>query len=241
LKLNTAYLTFNGEQNAFGIGSPAIFLRLQGCHLRCYNKTLGILCDTPEGLEKSVEKDEISFIFAKVSELSKISGVKLITLTGGDPLWNKEDELKELLTKLTDDGYSISIETSGTISWLPYSQISKNIFWVLDYKLKSCGVKNADKLFKDTEHLEDLSEADFIKFVVYDDIDLDEAITAINNIKDKTLANITIGAYWGGKIEPFSIFDRVKNEGLLNRVVMNFQVHKLTLSPNYLIDIPKEI
>ena len=40
MKLNNIYTTFQGEVNAFGIGMPVIFIRLQGCHLRCYKRII---------------------------------------------------------------------------------------------------------------------------------------------------------------------------------------------------------
>ena len=69
--LNTIYTTFQGEVNPFGIGFPVIFLRLQGCHLRCYKKTLGVLCDTPEGLDKPIAETKISYIFAEIEKVSE--------------------------------------------------------------------------------------------------------------------------------------------------------------------------
>jgi organic radical activating enzyme len=60
LRLNTIYITYQGEVNHFGIGTH-VFLRLQGCPIRCYKDTMGVLCDTPEALEKnnSLEVTEI--------------------------------------------------------------------------------------------------------------------------------------------------------------------------------------
>ena len=241
MKLNTIYTTFNGEVNIKGIGSLCIFVRLQGCHLRCYLKTLGVLCDTPEGLQKSRETDEISYIFAEVEKVSKATGLKLITLTGGDPLWNKESEVLELLTLLSDNGYTVSVETSGTLSWKPYRHI-KNVHWVLDYKGESTGVKLKKNLLLDTSHLELLDENDFIKFVLYDMKDYNEFHFMVNQAyKLGVKATIAVGAYWGGKLEPLQIFDLLKGDGLLDKVTMNFQVHKMAVSSRYDIEIPKEI
>ena len=77
MKLNSLYITFQGEQYPHGIGHPAIFLRLQGCHLRCYKKTMGILCDTPEGLVKPKEHDDVMEIVNKTITLSKKTGTLL--------------------------------------------------------------------------------------------------------------------------------------------------------------------
>ena len=60
IKVNTIYPAFAGEVNAHGIGVPCVFVRLAGCNLRCYFKTKGILCDTPEALEMKNGKDMLS-------------------------------------------------------------------------------------------------------------------------------------------------------------------------------------
>lgn len=239
--VNAIYPTFQGEANPFGIGSPSIFLRLQGCHLRCYKKTMGILCDTPEALEKSSQKQNILSIFERVKVVVDNTNIKVVTLTGGDPLWNNRKELSELFTLLTDYGISVVVETSGTISWLPFREISKNIYWVLDYKLKSAGVDNATKLFKSEEHLRSLTSKDFIKFVVYDKEDLVETIQSIESFKDTTKATIVVGAYWGGKLSTFEIFKLLNNYGLLGRVSINMQTHKMAVSINTETEIPKMI
>lgn len=242
MKLNTIYTTFQGEVNRFGIGSPSIFVRLQGCHLRCYKKSLGELCDTPEALRKPTEKDEFDRIFAQIEKTAQETGIKIITLTGGDPLWNEEADLVEFFTKLTDAGYYISVETSGTISWLPYTQISSNISWVLDYKLPSTGVKaNICSKYFDSLHLRMLNKKDFIKFVVYDEADMEQTIKVVRVISETTNAKLAVGAYWGGKLSALDIFNRLKDEKLLDKTVMNFQVHKLIIDPNFKATIPVEI
>lgn len=239
--VNAIYPTFQGEANPFGIGSPSIFLRLQGCHLRCYKKTLGVLCDTPEALEKTTQKQNILSIFERVKGVVDNTKIKVVTLTGGDPLWNNRKELVELFTLLTDYGVSVVVETSGTISWLPFRAISKNIYWVIDYKLKSAGIDNAGKLFQSEEHLSDLTDKDFLKFVVYDKDDLAETIQTIEAIKNATKASIVVGAYWGGKLTTFEIFNLIKNYGLLGRVAINMQTHKMAVSINTETEIPKHI
>lgn len=241
MKLNTVYTTFNGEVNSQGIGSMCIFLRLQGCHLRCYLKTLGVLCDTPEGLKKPTERDDIFSIFAEVEKVSRTTGLKLVTLTGGDPLWNKGEDVRALLNLLVNNGYIVNVETSGTLSWLPYRDI-KNVHWVVDFKGKSTGVKIKKNLLLDVNHVKSLDENDYIKFVIYDLEDFDDFLVVMEEYSKIDLrCNIAVGAYWGGKIEPLKLFDMLKAHELLSKVTMNFQVHKMAVSSRYDIKIPEEI
>lgn len=241
MKLNSLYITFQGEQNPNGIGHPAIFLRLQGCHLRCYKKTMGTLCDTPEGLKKPTEKDSVAEIVAKTYTLARETNVNLVTLTGGDPLWNDEAEVIELLKGLTDAGLQVCVETSGTISWLPYTSIHQNIYWILDYKTASAGIKKAGELFRDEQHLQALGTNDFIKFVIADKSDLEECVHQVIKLKNATNANICVGAFWGGKVSTFEIFERFKQEQLLGRILINAQLHKLLVSPNTEVIVPTDI
>lgn len=241
MKTNAIYTTFQGEVNPFGMGQPCLFLRLQGCHIRCYKTTLNQLCDTIEALKKPMEHELIGDIVAKAHKMASEHQLRVITLTGGDPLWNKEEEVTELLRDLTTLNYNVCVETSGTISWLPYHAISKNLYWVLDYKLNSCGVKDAKKLFMDKAHLDVLSPKDFIKFVVYDELDMVEAIEAIHYLKYKTTAKLAVGAYWGGSLGTLEIFNRLKEEKLLGHTVINMQTHKLVVNPDFTSVIPEKI
>lgn len=238
MELNVLYESFQGEVNRFGIGSPTLFLRLQGCHIRCYKRTLGHLCDTPESLKKPIGKTEISSIFVRVEKLSKKTGIKVVTLTGGDPLWNSKEEVETLLKWLTDRGFYVSIETSGTLSWVPFVNISNNISWVIDYKLKSAGIKNGLEFFSDEEHLNVLTENDFIKFVVYDEEDYEEMVKAVYTLQDKTKAKLAVGSYWGGKIPTIGLFQKLSQDKLLGKVVMNMQTHKMAFSSDYSKRIP---
>ena len=73
LKVNEIYVSVQGESSYTGL--PCVFVRLTGCNLRCE------WCDTAyafyEG--KSMSIDEI---VGKVKNF----GVKLIEITGGEPL-----------------------------------------------------------------------------------------------------------------------------------------------------------
>lgn len=121
------------------IGQPAIFLRLQGCNLRCR------FCDTaysqeikrkiytnksqlqPAQNQNSYTKDFSDEKFEEMSvseifkELKKFPA-KHIVLTGGEPLLQQK-ELIPLLKKLKS--YFIEVETNGTISPIISQYIDK--------------------------------------------------------------------------------------------------------------------
>lgn len=240
MKLNNIYTTFNGEVNTKGIGSPCIFLRLQGCPIRCYAKTMGILCDTPEALKKSKDKDTPKSIIHKLNQERERTGLSFITLTGGDPLWNDENDLHELFTLFKDNGYHVSVETSGTISWLPYRKYT-NVDWVIDYKGASTGIDSKLNLLLNSEHLNSLSDRDFIKFVVANNVnDYNEVVNFVKSTDTK--AKIAVGTFWGSNtISTLSLFKLLKHDKLLSRVTINMQTHKLVVRPDYNATIPTDI
>ncbi|WP_437203149.1 7-carboxy-7-deazaguanine synthase QueE [Planctomicrobium sp. SH664] len=86
------------------LGVPSGFIRSSGCNLRCW------FCDTPytswqpEGSERSLESllEEVSHYRAQH-----------IVLTGGEPLL--VPDLVPLSQELSARGYTITIETAGTV------------------------------------------------------------------------------------------------------------------------------
>lgn len=224
MRIQTIYSSYQGEVNKRGIGAPVIFVRTGGCHLRCYKETLGVLCDTPEALEKSSGAEmTMDEIFDKVDNLSRNEGfIRYICLTGGDPLWRKPSELTDFFIESAKRGYEVSVETSGTLS-IEKFYLYPNVSWVLDYKSISAGVKQEFVW----ENLDYLSQEDFIKFVIYDYKDLDEMAEMVPLLKDKTKAQIAVGLYWGGPVKSHILVAFLKAKGLLGQVVINMQSHKL--------------
>lgn len=213
-----------GEVNVSGIGAPIIFIRLAGCHLRCYKSTLNKLCDTPNALDiHSGAEKTLESIIEDVNEISEQSGgIKLVCLSGGDPLFRSEKELCDLFWSLGQNGYSVSVETSGTLSIQPYHTY-KWVHYVLDYKSKSAGVKQP---FMES-NLPLLTNRDIIKFVLLNHDDFEEFITAYHHISPKTEARIAVGLYWGGLIKYNTLIERLIEEGIFGKVLVNFQTHKL--------------
>lgn len=210
--------------NIHGIGAPVIFVRTGGCHLRCYAKTLGVLCDTPEALERgSGEELTTEQILERVNEVSKKSGgIKLICLSGGDPLWRGADEIADLMWAFGNAGYKVSVETSGTLSMRNYAQYSW-VHWVLDYKLKSAGVKQKFV----TSDLSILKDTDYIKFVIHDMDDYNEFHSVVEALFKQTQAKIAVGVYYNGVMKNTELIKLLTEDYLLGRVMVNFQVHKL--------------
>lgn len=228
MKINAIYTTFMGEQSAYGIGAPVHFLRAQGCHLRCYLPTLGVLCDTPEGLTREGGTEmSAAEIIAALNRLRTVSGgVNLVCFSGGDPLWRTPESLNEVFHALAASGYNVVVESSGTLSIKAYRHWA-HVDWVLDYKAPSAGVKNADNVLLDVPLL---TKRDYLKFVLHDEADyLDfvpkmDRLVALNNV-----AKIVVGVFWGGPLSTFKLVEWLVRDSLLGRVSVNMQAHKALL------------
>lgn len=222
ISVNAVYITYQGEVNHFGIGAPVVFLRLQGCPIRCYLDTLGTLCDTPEALERTEGTVEIADVVKNLIAIKDKTGVDLICLSGGDPLWQNKETLHELFTLLEQNNFKVSVETSGVLPITHYLAY-KNIYWVIDYKLQSAGVHM--KFHKGNY---DNPDNTIIKFVVYDEFDLDQAIQVYRSERFSTNNKFTMGLYWGtDRITYEALTARLIKEDLLGKISVNFQTHKL--------------
>ena len=248
LRLAEIYPTFNGEQNQFGIGSPTIFVRLAGCHLRCYKSTKGILCDTPMFLSsQSGNTETVNSIIDKAIKVREETDISLICLSGGDPLARKTEDVVALISGLVENNFLITIETSGTISVKATKELldrsdnyqvssahtSGTVSFILDYKLPSAGIKLKTTV---TQDLSILTDKDYIKFVVDGEEDYKELKEYVLEKGNRTFANFTAGCFWGGSITPFDLFNRLKSDKLTGVVSMNFQVHKMALASDYTVE-----
>lgn len=215
IKVNTIYPAFMGEINTHGIGVPCTFVRLAGCNLRCYFKTKGTLCDTPEALEMKSGKD------MSVSEITyqvKCFGRKVVCLTGGEPLMQ---DVKELLTELSNNGYFVVVETNGSKSIAPYRHI-RNVSFVVDVKSVSSG--ESERMLE--ENYELLDENDFLKFVVDTEEDAKEFQRWVFS-HDYLSCNVAVGAFWGSEISYQKLMASVIKTAWQIPVYLNMQTHKM--------------
>lgn len=245
MNINAIYPAFDGEVNAFGIGCTTIFVRTQGCHLRCYKNTKGILCDTPEALELHTSNREtwmtVGAIMGDLNNIRSTSGISKVTLSGGDPLARPSDELHELFMALEQEKFLCTVETSGTLSIEPYRKY-KDVHWVLDYKLSSCGIEESI-VNRTLLNIPLLDSNDYLKFVVERWSDYDEFRKIYEKITSmkKVSFNIAVGLFWGSAISNFDLFNCLVRDCLAKHVCMNFQVHKLALNPDFKVEVPKMI
>jgi organic radical activating enzyme len=104
MRISEIFYSIQGEGT--NIGTPAIFIRLAGCHLRC------VWCDSKFTWDMKSGKEMNT---AAIIKVIKKYPCKHLVITGGEPLI-QQSGIKELLKKLPE--YYVEIETSGTIASL---------------------------------------------------------------------------------------------------------------------------
>lgn len=144
LKITEVFLSLQGE--ARDAGWPTVFVRLTGCPLRCQ------YCDTTYSFFGG-EWRSIDDLLAEVAS----HGVRHVCVTGGEPLSQKR--CLDLLRRLCDAGYIVSLETSGAID---IADVDPRVSRVLDIKTPG----SAEVARNRWENLPLLTAHDQVKFVI---------------------------------------------------------------------------
>ena len=152
------------------------------------------------------------------------SGIKNITITGGEPLL--QENIGEFLKKLSKNlDLNVEIETNGSVNLKRFSEIENPPSFTMDYKLPS---SNMEK-YMDLDNFQYLTEKDTVKFVAGDINDLEKAKEIIEKYSLVGKCAVYISPVFG-KIELSSIVEFMKKYKL-NGVNMQLQMHKIIWDP----------
>ncbi|MDH5600779.1 MAG: 7-carboxy-7-deazaguanine synthase QueE [Gammaproteobacteria bacterium] len=158
LRITEIFYSLQGEARTSGYAT--VFIRLTGCPLRCE------YCDTSYAF-----KGGEWFTFDEILSEVKKYKTKHVTVTGGEPLAQKQ--CPGLLKLLCDEGYDVSLETSGA---LDISLVDQRVSRVMD--LKTPASKEVDK--NRYENIALLTPHDQLKFVICNREDYDWAVQKIS-------------------------------------------------------------
>lgn len=203
--VSEVFTSIQGEGSRAGL--PSVFIRLQGCELRCK------WCDTPYALDLK----ERASILSGEDLLNKIyaSGIKIVTITGGEPLNQKP--ILPFMTFLCDKEFTVILETNGH---LDISEVDKRVVKVMDLKCPGSGMEK----FNNYKNLEFLEAKDEVKFVILDKNDYDWAKEKIREYDlAKKVGTILFSPVWG-ELDPKYLAEWILKDSLPVR--LNLQIHK---------------
>ncbi|WP_027147832.1 7-carboxy-7-deazaguanine synthase QueE [Methylobacter tundripaludum] len=202
LRITEIFHSLQGESNTVGL--PTVFIRLTGCPLRC------VYCDTAYAFTGG-EKIGIDAIIAQAEQY----GTPYITVTGGEPL--AQPGCLELMTKLLDKGYVVSLETSGA---LDVSKVDQRVIKVMDLKTPSSGELSRNCY----QNIEYLTAKDQVKFVIGNDSDYDWSKSILTEYDLPNLCEILFSPVMGQQ-NPTELAEKILKDRLPVR--FQLQLHKI--------------
>ncbi len=201
------FKSIQGESTYAGL--PCVFVRLTGCNLRCH------WCDTAYAFYGG-QKMSVEEVLARLRPM----GEKLVEITGGEPLLQKE--VYPLTEQLLAEGYQVLIETSGERF---VGQLSRPVVKILDVKCPGSG--ESEKFCFD--NLGVLDRKDQIKFVILDENDYRYAREFLAKHKLRSRVDEVIFSPVFGQMSPRELAEWILRDGL--EVRMGLQLHKFIWDP----------
>lgn len=144
LRITEIFHSLQGE--ARDAGRPTVFIRLTGCPLRC------TYCDSEYAFHGG-EKITIDDII----ETAQSFKTPYICVTGGEPL--AQPNCIELINRLCDLGFKVSLETSGALS---IGDVDERVSRVVDLKTPDSGELSRNLM----DNIPLLTAHDQLKFVI---------------------------------------------------------------------------
>ena len=202
------FKSIQGESTFAGL--PCVFVRLTGCNLRCH------WCDTAYAFSGG-QKMSVEEVIDRVRQL----GAKLVEVTGGEPLLQKD--VYPLTRQLLAEDYRVLIETSGErfVGDLP-----RPVVKIVDVKCPGSGESEKFCL----ENLNVLERKDQIKFVILDENDYRYSREFLAKHDLRRRVDEVIFSPVFGQLEPRALAEWILRDGL--DVRMGLQLHKFIWDPD---------
>ncbi|MCX7929245.1 MAG: 7-carboxy-7-deazaguanine synthase QueE [Chlorobi bacterium] len=210
LYLSEIFHSIQGEGTRAGM--PCVFVRVQGCSLRC------AWCDTPYALDRRTP--DLALTAAEILDRVATYGSQFVELTGGEPL--EQLGTFRLVQWLCDHGYTVAIETGGHIS---IEHVDDRAICIVDVKCPDSRMSplNWEK------NVELLRRQDEVKFVIASRRDYQWACHFIERhcVTDRVAAVLFSPAF--GLLPPDQLAEWILADQLPVR--LQLQLHKFIWEP----------
>lgn len=203
LRITEIFHSLQGE--ARSVGLPTVFVRLTGCPLRCQ------YCDTAYAFSGG-ELMSLARIIERVNEF----GCTRVCVTGGEPL--AQPECLALLDRLCEQGFEVSLETSGAMS---IAGVNERVSRVVDIKTPDSGEVHRN----DWSNIARLTPHDQIKFVVCSRVDYDWARMKMDELQLAQRVSDVLFSPSYEQVEPLTLANWILEDRLPAR--LQIQLHKL--------------
>lgn len=209
--VNEIFYSIQGEGSRAGL--PCVFVRMQGCLLRC------TWCDTPYALDR--KQTEKLMTIDEILEEVESHNCKFLMLTGGEPLEQKN--IDELVKTALNRGMEVVIETNGQQD---IGKVSKKAVKILDLKCPGSAMHKKN----DYSNIEKLDNKDEVKFVIKNRQDYDWAVEICNEYDLFNRVSEVLMSPVFGEIEPVELANWILEDSLPVR--MQMQLHKYIWEPS---------
>ncbi|MEM0284787.1 MAG: 7-carboxy-7-deazaguanine synthase QueE [Sulfolobales archaeon] len=167
MRVSEIFASVQGEGPSLGV--PAVFLRLAQCNLSC------LWCDTKYAWSVGEDVPVDRVVEEILTLLRTYSKIKLVVITGGEPLLQRDD-VRELIVRLKEkiEYVEVEVETNCTID--PSSVLEVVDRLIVSPKLANSGMpedlRKCSTRFKDLP--DSMKSKVYLKFVIEDARDLSE-------------------------------------------------------------------
>jgi len=202
LRITEIFLSLQGESRS--VGWPTVFVRLTGCPLRC------VYCDTSYAFSGGETR-----ALPDILDTVRAFGVRHVCVTGGEPL--AQPACLALLEALADEGYEVSLETSGALA---IAEVDPRVVKVVDLKTPASGEAHRN-LYSNIGHL---LPHDQVKFVIMNGEDYRWAVEQLDQYRLAERCEVLFSPAMGAQ-DPKELAEKI----LADRLPVRFQLqlHKI--------------
>jgi len=210
LHVNEIFYSIQGEGTRAGM--PCVFVRLQGCKLRCS------WCDTPYALDR--RDPATTMTLADVKQAIADAGCSFVEFTGGEPL--EQDSVFPLMSDLCDAGFTVAVETGGHVD---VAGVDPRVIRIIDVKCPDSKMHTLNHW----ENMNHLRPSDEVKFVIASRADYEFARDVVErySLGSRTAAVLMSCVF--GQLPFVDLVQWILEDGLPVR--FQLQMHKFVWSP----------